>query len=288
MDISSAVVTAAGPEQRNLPLQTLIDRDGDEKSVLRIVVEEVLRAGVEEVCVVVQPGDEAAYSKVVGEHAGRLRFVNQTESRGYGHAVYCARDFVGDRPFLHLVSDHLYISQDEKSCAQRLVATAEAEECAVSSVQATRENLLPLYGTVGGTLLQGNRDLYRIETVVEKPTPTEAEQTLVVPGLRAGHYLCFFGMHALTPTVMGILADLIGEAEPGRPVTLSDALASLARKEQYLALRESSRRYDVGVRYGTLTAQLALALSGKDRDEVLAELVMLLAQRGKGPDVRGS
>ena len=90
MRITKAVITAAGRKQRTLPLQTLIDRDGVEKSVLHILVEEVLAAGVDEICVVVRPGDETAYAEVAGDHAGRLRFVQQAEPLGYGHAVYCA------------------------------------------------------------------------------------------------------------------------------------------------------------------------------------------------------
>ncbi|MGC8782517.1 MAG: sugar phosphate nucleotidyltransferase, partial [Anaerolineae bacterium] len=78
MKITRAVITAAGPNQRTLPLQTLIDRDGAAKPVLRIIVEEVLSAGIEEICVVVCPGDETAYADAVGEHAGRLTFVQQT------------------------------------------------------------------------------------------------------------------------------------------------------------------------------------------------------------------
>jgi UTP--glucose-1-phosphate uridylyltransferase len=99
MKLSKAVITAAGRNQRTLPLQTLIDRDGIQKSVLAIIVEEVLRAHIEEICVVVCPGDEAAYTDAVGEHAARLTFVPQHESLGYGHALYCARDFVGGESF---------------------------------------------------------------------------------------------------------------------------------------------------------------------------------------------
>jgi UTP--glucose-1-phosphate uridylyltransferase len=242
MKIRKAVITAAGPSQRSLPLQTLIDRDGVEKPVLRIIVEEALRAGVEEIAIVVSPGDEVPYARVAGDHAGRLRFVPQPEPLGYGHAVLCARDFVGHDPFLHLVGDHLYISRTEKGCAQQLVEVAEALACAVSAVQATRENLLPRFGAVGGQRVAVSRDLYRIDTVIEKPTPT----------------------------VMDFL---------GPRVSLSAALAELARREQYLALERANRRYDIGVRYGLLTAQLALALSGRDRDEVLSQLVELLAMR---------
>ena len=111
MKITKAVITAAGRKQRSLPLQTLVDRDGAQKSVLRIIVEEALRAGVEEICVVVCPGDEAAYAEAVGDVNARLAFVPQAEPLGYGHAIYCARDFVGGQPFLHLVGDHLWVSR---------------------------------------------------------------------------------------------------------------------------------------------------------------------------------
>ena len=278
MKVTKAVITAAGRGQRALPLQTLVDQDGVEKPVLRILLEEVIRAEVEEICVVVSPGDEAAYEEVAGDHAGRLQFVHQAEPRGYGRAVHSAREFVGRDPFLHLVGDHLYVSRAESSCAETLVKVAQTEECSVSAVQTTRESLLPLYGTVGGHRVPGRKDLYRIETVMEKPTPTQAEEKLIVPGLRAGHYLCFFGMHVLTATVMDILGQRISAAGDGK-VTLSDALAELATREQYLALDASGWRYDVGVKYGLLTAQLALALSGKDREEVLSLLLELLALR---------
>lgn len=284
MKITKAVVTAAGRGQRTLPLQTLIDRDGTEKSILGIIIEEVLRSGVEEICVIVRPGDESSYASVAGDHAGRLHFVRQPEPLGYGHAIHCAKDFVGQDPFLHLVGDHIYVSRTDKSCAQHLVEVAEAEACAVSAVQATRESLLPYYGAVGGRRVPGRHDLYQIETVIEKPTPTEAEQHLIVPGLRVGHYLCFFGMHILTPTVLDILGQQIEAAGAQGGVTLSDAMAELAKREQYLALEQPAWRYDVGVKYGLLTAQLALALSGKDRDQVLATLLELLALR----ELRGS
>ncbi len=288
MNISKAVITAAGKGQRTLPLQNLIDRDGTEKSVLQIVVEEALRGGIEEVCVVVRPGDEGAYSEVVGDHAGRLHFVHQATPLGYGHAVYCAREFVGQDPFLHLVGDHLYISRDMQGCAAELIEVASRESCSVSAVHATRENLLPYYGTVGVQRLSGRRNLFRVESVVEKPTPTHAEQHLIVPGLRAGYYLCFFGMHVLTPAVMDILGHLIAEQNDQKRVALSDALAILAHREQYLALETEHWRYDVGVKYGLMNAQLALALSGSERDQVLSSLLELLAIRELGASPQGA
>jgi UTP--glucose-1-phosphate uridylyltransferase len=142
-------------------------------------------------------------------------------------------------------------------------------------VQATHESKLPYYGAVGGRLVPGRQRLYQVESVLEKPTPTEAEQKLIVPGLRAGRYLCFFGMHVLTPRLMELLGEAI--AATGHGGQLSTALNQLAARERYLALELKGRRYDIGVKYGLLTAQLALAFGGKDRDEVLSGLVEMLA-----------
>jgi UTP--glucose-1-phosphate uridylyltransferase len=278
MELKKAIITAAGKNQRTLPLQTVVDRDGIAKTALRILIEEIASAGIDEVCLVVSPGDQQAYATAAGGLAARLEFVEQRESLGYGHAVYCARGFVGQEPFLLLVGDHLYVSGGPKRSAQQLVEIARAENCPVSAVQATHESKLPYYGAVGGRLAAGRQGVYEIREVLEKPTPTEAEQNLIVPGLRAGHYLCFFGMHALTPLVMKLLEEDVAE-QGNRPVRLSGALARLAGRERYLACELHARRYDIGVKYGLLTAQLALALDGQDRDEVLSAMVELLARR---------
>jgi UTP--glucose-1-phosphate uridylyltransferase len=279
MKIRKAVITAAGRNQRQLPLQTLVDRDGVVKSALRIIIEEAVSTGVEEVCIVIAPGDRDAYTRASGSELARLTFVEQTEPRGYGHALFVARDFVSGEPFLHLVSDHLALSRTERRCAQQLVEIATSEECTVSAVQATRETMLPHFGTIGGRRVPKRDDLYEVETVMEKPTPTQAEQSLIVPGLRAGHYLCLFGLHVLTPAVMDILGHLVRDARGDTKVQLSDALRVLADRERYLALQLRGVRYDIGGKYGLLFAQLALALDGGDRDEILTQMVELLASR---------
>jgi UTP--glucose-1-phosphate uridylyltransferase len=279
MIVRKAVITAAGRDQGALPLQTLVDLDGVEKTALKVVLEEVASAGVEEIALVIAPGDQAAYARAAGADAPRLHFLEQREPRGYGAALALAREFVGGEPFLHLVSDHLYLSGRPRRCAQQLVECARAEGCAVSAVQATREHMLPYYGTVGGRRVPGRTDLYEVETVLEKPTPSEAEQKLLVPGLRTGHYLCFFGMHVFTPALFEALAAAAEEA-PDAPLALSPALARLAGHERYLALEVQGRRYNIGVKYGVFLAQLALALDGVDRENVLSQLVELLALRG--------
>jgi UTP--glucose-1-phosphate uridylyltransferase len=272
MKIQKAVVTAAAPNQRTLPLQTLIDRDGQEKAVLRIIVEEIRRAGVDQIAVLISPGDEAVYARAAGDSS--VRFVQQETPNGYAAALLCASSFTADDPFLHLVGDHLYVSTSGSHSALDLVRVATQEGCAISAVQATRETLLPLYGAIGGYPVAGKSNLYRVEKVIEKPTPTEAEQSLMTAGLRAGYYFCFFGMHVLTPTFMDILARHVSD---GTPVTVSAALSELAGREQYFAFEEKGHRYDVGAKYGLFQAQLALALQGKDRDVVLSQMVELLA-----------
>ncbi len=144
--------------------------------------------------------------------------------------------------------------------------------------------MLRYYGAVGGRRVAGRTDLYTIERVLEKPTPTEAEQSLVVPGLRAGHYLCLFGMHVLSPRIMRILGESAGAASAegnGEPLLLSPALEQLAKEERYLALELQGSRFNIGVKYGLLIAQLALALQGKDREEILVRLVELMAGHGQ-------
>jgi UTP--glucose-1-phosphate uridylyltransferase len=272
--VTKAVITAAGKHQRTLPLQTLVDRDGAARSVLAILAGEITAAGIGEIAVIVHPGDESAYAEAAGHFARQMHFIPQTDPQGYGHAVHCANGFTGNDPFLLMVGDHLYISRTDQSCTAQLLATAESAKCSVSAVQATHESKLTHYGAVGGRRVQGSERLYEVETVIEKPTPTEAEQKLVVPGLRAGNYLCFFGMHVLAPSVMETLGSQMKE---GR-ADLSAALAENARRERYLAHELLGRRLDIDLHYGLLGAQIALGLAGKDRDEVLSLLVEQLVQ----------
>ena len=134
------------------------------------------------------------------ELAGKLRFAEQPEPLGYGHAVWCAREFVAEQPFLLLLGDHVYVSKQDRRCARQLIDLAESEGCSVSAVHSTREHLIHQYGTIGGRRTQNHPEVYSIDEIIEKPNPTTAELRLQVPGLPCQrHYLCFFGMHVLTP-----------------------------------------------------------------------------------------
>jgi UTP--glucose-1-phosphate uridylyltransferase len=306
VQISKAVITAAGRGARQFPVSDtvhkvmlpVVDRDGLTKPVLQIIAEEALESGIEQICVVTAPGDEAVYRDHFRSYAANLRstyrgvdwaeeqarrfidldqrllFAVQAEPEGYGHAVWCARSFVRDDPFLLLLSDHLYISAEARRCARQVIEVAASENCAVSAVQATREHLIHQYGTLTGKRVPLHPELYTIDEIVEKPNPTVAELRLQVPGLRAGHYLCFFGMHVLTPTVFDLLDELVRDnvRELGQ-IQLTTALNALARKERYLALETRGSRFNLGVKFGAIEAQIALALGGVDRERILALLL---------------
>ncbi|MBK8978913.1 MAG: UTP--glucose-1-phosphate uridylyltransferase [Planctomycetes bacterium] len=278
MDVRKALLTAAGAGQRTLPLQTIVAGDGRVRTVLRVLLDEVLEAGIEEVAVVVRPGDEPAFVAAAADAASRLHFVPQPEPLGYAHAVHCATDALGGVPFLHLVGDHLFVRAGASGDARELCGMAQRAAACVSAVQPTREHELVRFGAVGGRRVPGEERLYEVQRVLEKPTPTQAEQELHVPGLRAGHYLCFFGMHVWTPSVMDALDARFRSGDP-RAVVLSDVLDEVARRERYLALEMRGRRYDLGDRYGLLAAQLAIGLRGRDRERVLDTVLDVLMQR---------
>jgi UTP--glucose-1-phosphate uridylyltransferase len=276
----------------------LVDRDGLTKPVLQIIAEEALDSGIEEICVVVAPGDEAVYHSQFHNYSENLRstykgidwaeeqarrfveleqrlvFAVQPQPDGFGHAVWCARSFAGEDPFLLLLSDHLYISAEPRRCARQVIELASAENCAVAAVQATREHLIHQYGTLTGRRLPEQPQIYIIDEIIEKPNPTLAELRLHVPGLRAGHYLCFFGMHVLTPAVFERLDDLVRRnvRELGQ-IQLTTALNALAQSERYLALETRGSRFNLGVKFGVVEAQIALALAGVDRERILALLL---------------
>ena len=142
---------------------------------------------------------------------------------------------------MHLVSDHLYISRQPRRCAEQLVEVARAEAVlGLGGAADAGEHAAATTAPWAARRWPGRPGLYQIERVLEKPTPTKAEQELVVPGLRAGHYLCLFGMHVLTPARDGDVGrgGRRGRSRPGdgRPIMLSPALAKLAQRERYLAL----------------------------------------------------
>lgn len=270
-----AVITAAGPGQQHLLHQTLATADGQRPTIGAFLLE-MLADAVDEIAVVIPAGDSVRFRELFANTGRRVTLVEQREPRGYADALLQAAEFVKDSPFLHLVGDHFYLADQGavSSLTAELIRIYAAEGCSVSAVAPTREGLLPYFGAVGGPAL--GPKLYQIDTVIEKPTPTEAERLLAAAGLRQGHYLCFFGIHLFTPALMRVLNEQL--SQPAGPKGFSDALQTLARRERYLATILPGRRFDIGSKYGLLQAQLALGLRSADREELLTMMLELAAR----------
>ncbi len=274
-----AVITAAARGQRHILDQTLTTHDGKRTRMIEFLLE--LVSGIaDQVAFILPAGAGDSYRSLIEESGQRVVLIEQKNPQGYAHAIFAAHEFVGNQPFLHMVGDHFYMAEKQaaRTLVESLVEVHQEHGCSISAVQSTRESLLPYFGAVGGKAVSnaGAVKLYQVDKVMEKPTPTEAERELWAPGLRQGQYLCFFGMHIFTPTLMQILVELFDAKQP--VPNLSFALEILAKRERYLAAVLPGRRFDIGSKYGLLQAQLALGLGGPDREEVLSMLLELAAR----------
>jgi UTP--glucose-1-phosphate uridylyltransferase len=277
-NIKKALITSAGPDQRTLPLQMLIDRKRNKKTVLEIQIDEILSAGITHIGLVIHPDDEELFRNNLHQYPGMIEYIPQQEPKGYGHAVLCAKTFLEGEPFLHLVGDHLFLNQTGDNVALQIIRVAREQNCSVSGVQQTRESLIGNFGTIGAERFQGSPDLFRVTRVVEKPVPSYAEHHLLVPGMRTGHYLCFFGVHVFSPSLITLLEKRFREF-PDQKLGLSESLQELARTSRYLALERNDWRFDIGQDYGLLKAQIALSLTGMDRDLLLTELLQFFIDK---------
>lgn len=267
------LITAGDPRHRDLPFQTITDGRGRRLPLVRLHLEEMARAGIEEVGIVHPQEDSARWESFFrGE---KVRLIGQSGANGFGDAVLQGRSFVGDSAFCLVVCDHLFLSAGALSCVEQLRKVYEAHGKPVAAVQATHESHVTQFGVVGAEPLGQEAGSYRVTQVREKPTPTEAELNLRVAGNRAGYYLGFFGIHILEPDIFACLAAE-SAAQPGA-FGLSPSLDQLARQGRLLAHIIDGRRFNLEADYGILHAQLALALSGPDREKVLADIVRLLA-----------
>ena len=157
-----------------------------------------------------------------------------------------------------------------------MLALAAQEGCAVSAVNPTVEHQIGRYGTITGKHQPGQIGIYQVEKIIEKPSLSTAELELQTPGLRMGYYLCFFGMHVLTPAIFPILQQHLDQGSAN--ILLTPALQELAATDKYLALEVRGSRYDLSRKHGLLRAQIALGLAGEAHDETLTTLVELLAE----------
>jgi UTP-glucose-1-phosphate uridylyltransferase/mevalonate kinase len=276
--IRKAVIPAAGFGTRLFPaskatkkeLFPVIDRDGIAKPAILYIVEEALEAGIEEIVIIVQPDDLDEFNSFFNEpvsvenfnklprnfqdYAGRIldigkriSFITQKAQEGFGHSVYCAREAVGDEPFLLMLGDHLYRAKGEKSCAAQLAEAYNRYGVNILGLRSTPEDQIANFGTVGGVWVEENR-LLNVTEFAEKPTADYARSNLRAPGLAEGEYLTVFGLYIIKPRVFEYLEENIKNNVRERgEFQLTSALDRLRREDGFYGLIMDGKRFDIGL-----------------------------------------
>jgi len=287
MTIRTAVIPAAGLGTRFLPatkaqpkgLLPIVDTPA-----IQLVVEEALAAGLEDVIVVLGPGQDAlrahfardaaleeeleARGKTEALEAVRratrpeVRFVVQEEALGLGHAVSVAAPLVGDAPFAVLLGDDLIDPQ--VPLLSSMLAASQRTGGSVVAAMHVGPREIAMYGCI--TPGETDGELVRVASIVEKPHPDEAPSDLAV-----------IGRYVFTPGIVGALATTTPGS--GGEIQLTDAIGALARAEPVYALPFDRGRYDAGNPLDAMEAQVAFALQREDVGPALrARLTELLAE----------
>lgn len=314
--VRKAVITAAGRGTRQYPASTavqkemfpLVDRDGLTKPVIQIIGEEAIESGIEEICIITQPGEEKQYreyfrrlddnlvksfrgkdwaileSEKLQSFGERLHFAEQHTPEGFGHAVYQAKKFANGEPVLLMLGDHVYISDIKDRCSRQLIKIYEQYMLdAISGVQPTVEKLLHLFGVIKGEPIDAAKGIYKADLIIEKPTVDVAREKLQSPGVAAGNYLAHFGIHVFSAGIFDSLEYLIKNniREKGE-FQLTAAQEHLRQNtSKYWAVHTQGQRYDTGIPYGLMETQLALALNGIHRTEICEAIARILATQVK-------
>jgi UTP--glucose-1-phosphate uridylyltransferase len=177
----------------------------------------------------------------------RVSFAIQPVQEGFGHAVYCARQAVGDEPFLLMLGDHLYRSHGTRSCAQQLLDAYHRHGISVVGLRRTAEDQIANFGTVTGVWLEEDR-LLNVTEFAEKPTIDYARTNLGVPGWPAGEYLTVFGQYIIEPQLFGYLEEHITNNVRERgEFQLTSALDRLRQEHGFMGLVIEGQRYDIGL-----------------------------------------
>ena len=160
-----------------------------------------------------------------------------------------------------------------------MIELAIKEDCSVSAVNPTIEHLITKYGTLTGKSILNYKGVYEIEKIIEKPSVSQAELELQTPGLRAGYYLCFFGMHVFKPAIFDLLENYMRGLSDN--IQLTPVLQELSERDKYLAFEMKGTRYDTSKHLGMFEAQVALGQAGTIKDKMLNSIIHILADGGK-------
>ncbi|NHM29254.1 UTP--glucose-1-phosphate uridylyltransferase GalU [Neobacillus terrae] len=273
MKVKKAIIPAPGLGTRFLPATKAMPKEMlpiVDKPTIQYIVEEAVESGIEDIIIVTGKGKRAIEdhfdnsfeleqnlmekgkyellnevqksSKLVDIH-----YIRQKEPRGLGHAIWCARKFIGDEPFAVLLGDDI-VSADTP-CLKQLINQYERYNATILGVQAVPDKDVYRYGIVEGKRI-GER-FYTVNSLIEKPNREEAPSNLAI-----------LGRYILSPKIFGILG--LQEPGAGGEIQLTDAIATLNEYEAVYAYDFEGTRYDVGEKMGFIKTTLEFALKHKD------------------------
>lgn len=279
--IRKAVIPIAGLGTRHFPashavkkeLFPVVGSDGIARALFHYHLLELDAAGIEEICIIVQPGEDemvrhylrgpdASYLRRLEKYpalrreadqmrtfADRVTFAMQHQQEGYGHAVFQTKSFANGEMVLLGLGDHLFRGKPVSPYRELAEIAAVSNGKSVSAVNRISADQLKGYGTIAGKRRAENTRLIDLSLIIEKPTAAVAREKLHVNDLPGETWLGWFGMHLLAPGIYDILDEMIrDDLRDNGEFQLTRAQEIQRQREGYLALEMTeARRFDFGV-----------------------------------------
>lgn len=292
MKIRKAIIPAAGLGTRFLPATKAMPKEMlpiVDKPTIQYIVEEAVASGIEDIIIVTGKGKRAIEDHFdnsfeleqnlsekgkwdllnevrKSSEMADIHYIRQKEPRGLGHAIWCARKFIGNEPFAVLLGDD--IVESDVPCLKQMIDVYNFQKASVVGVQPVPWEEVSRYGIVDGTEI-GDR-VYQAKQLVEKPPADKAPSNLAI-----------MGRYILTPAIFDILE---GQQEGvGGEIQLTDAISRLKETERIVAYHFDGVRHDVGEKLGFIKTTLHYALHNQElREDLLAYMADLLADKKIG------
>ncbi|MGU3471601.1 UTP--glucose-1-phosphate uridylyltransferase GalU [Paenibacillus sp. D51F] len=288
MPVRKAIIPAAGLGTRFLPATKAMPKEMlpiVDKPTIQYIIEEAVASGIEDIIIVTGKGKRAIedhfdYSFELEHHLASkkkwdlldsvtkpsnmadIHYIRQKEPKGLGHAIWCARKFIGDEPFAVLLGDD--IVESDKPCLRQLIDVYDQYETSVVGVKEVPWSEVSRYGLIDAAPA-GDR-LYKAKGLVEKPPAAEAPSNLAI-----------MGRYILTPAIFNILFEQ--QEGVGGEIQLTDALSRLLGLESIYGYQFEGLRHDVGEKNGFIQTTIHYALKHPElRDETLRYLEQVLAE----------
>lgn len=284
--VRKAIIPAAGLGTRFLPATKAMPKEMlpiVDKPTIQYIVEEAIASGIEDIIIVTGKGKRAIedhfdisyeleqnllhkekfdlLSEVQKPSQVEIHYIRQKEPKGLGHAVWCARNFIGDEPFAVLLGDD--IVRSDTPCLKQMIDQFERLNRSVIGVQTVPANETHRYGIVDPAKAYGR--LHEVNRFIEKPGPGQAPSNLAI-----------MGRYVLTPEIFGFLGQQTIGA--GGEIQLTDAIQALNMSEGVYAYDFEGTRFDVGEKLGYIATTLDFALNNRELKTPLLKIMKELLQ----------